>query len=88
MPTKGYRIGDTPAREPVYPPHEDRHVFTVWSPNMRTAAMAINKTGTAHHLRMIVPDVKDDGYWLIYKDDSWVREQWQKHFPNALTLLQ
>ncbi len=66
-------------------PHEDAHVFAVGSPNMATAVMAINRTKTAHLLLHIVPH-GDDGFWLIYKADSWARQQWRENFPDAVVL--
>ncbi len=62
-------------------PHEDRHTFAVWSPNMATAIMAINRTETLYLIEHIVPD--RDGFWLIYKADSWARRRWEAHFPGA-----
>jgi len=67
--------------------HEDRHVFAVWSPNMATAVMAINETETFDILHHIVPDGGErGGYWLLYKDDSMVKDRWKRRFPDALTL--
>ena len=68
--------------------HEDQHVFAVWSPNMATAVEAINMTKTGHLLRQIVTENRepDGGYWLIYKDDSWARQQWKNAFRDALIL--
>lgn len=69
-------------------PHEDRHVFAVWSPNMATAVEAINWIGCAHLLLQIVPGDQSHppGYWLVFKDDSWVKRHWIERFPDALTL--
>lgn len=70
---------------PIEVNYEDTRMFSVWSPNMATAVMAINKTKTAHLLLWIAPD-QPEGYWLVFKDDSWVKKQWKDHFPNAVTL--
>lgn len=65
-------------------PHEDRRLFAAWSPNMATAMWAINKVGAAHLLRWFVPD--RGGYWLVFKDDSWIKARWAEEFPDAETL--
>lgn len=61
--------------------YEQRHSFAVWSPNMATAMMAINKTGSLHLVEHIVPD--RGGVWLVYQADSQARRLWQEHFPDA-----
>lgn len=69
-------------------PHEDRYLFAVWSPNIATAVECINMIGCAHLLRQIIPgdQPRPPGYWLIFKDDSWVKRQWRERFPDATTL--
>lgn len=66
--------------------YEDRHVFAIFSPNMATAIMAINETETAHLLLHIVPHDSQDGYWLVYKNDSWAQQQWREKFPSVTVL--
>jgi hypothetical protein len=65
--------------------YEDRRVFAVESPNMATAVMAINKTETAALLRWIVPQ-PNGTLFLVFKDDSFVKERWRLHFPDAVVL--
>jgi hypothetical protein len=67
-------------------PHEDRAIFGVWSPNVATAIEAINMIGCAHLLLHVVPGdqaTKPPGCWLLFKDDSWLRQQWRERFPGA-----
>lgn len=69
------------------PLHENRTVFAVWSPNMATAIDAINLIGCAHLLRQMVPSMGvHEGYWLLFKNDSWLKAEWAKIFPDARTL--
>lgn len=66
------------------PPFEDRNVFAIQSPNMATAVMAINKTETAHLLLHIIP--MDGMLWLVFKFDSFAKDRWREHFPDAVVL--
>ena len=50
--------------------YEDKRVLAVPVSSMHTALSVINTTESAHLLRQIVPT--DDGFWLIFKDDSWL----------------
>jgi hypothetical protein len=65
--------------------HEDRHVFAAWAPNMASAVMALNETGAAHLMQHLVP-AEQGGYWMVFSDDSWVKQKWAERFPDALTL--
>ena len=62
------------------PPHEDRRVMAVPVGSMHTAIDTINVTQSAHLLRQIVPT--DDGFWMIFKDDSWLRDQLSELTPG------
>lgn len=65
--------------------HEDCHVLAIFSPNMATAVMAINETHSAHLLRQIVHENR--GFWLLFKDDSWLKQQWAQRFPSAEVIV-
>jgi len=49
---------------------------------MATAVYSINKIGCAHLLKHVVTN-DGGGYYLIFKDDSWLKQQWREHFPQA-----
>jgi len=66
----------------TWPAHEDRHIIAIRSPNMATAVYSINKIGCAHLLKHVVTN-DGGGYYLIFKDDSWLKQQWREHFPQA-----
>ncbi len=66
-------------------PHEDANIFAVEVRDMGEAVTAINKTETAYLLLHIVP-AYGDYLWLVFKDDSWARERWREHLPNARVL--
>lgn len=47
--------------------------------------MAINETGAAHLMKHLVP-AEQGGFWMVFSDDSWVKQKWAERFPDALTL--
>jgi hypothetical protein len=64
-------------------------LFAVYSPNMATAMMVINTTGSADLLWQIVLDTPrpgGGGYWLVFKDEQGLRDKWKIDFPDAEVL--
>jgi len=69
----------------VMPSHEDQHVFAVRVTNISAGMNIVNTIGCADMLLHIVP-VSDDSYWLVFKDDSWLKMELGEHFPTVMTI--
>lgn len=69
-------------------PHEKRHVFAVWCGNMEDAMALINFTTCGHLLKQIVPDsTMKHGLWLLFEDDSLVKQKVYEYFPKPTVIL-